>query len=115
MDWLSISGRVRLDNSNNDYTEKFSASTNTQLTEMSARGLYGITKSNDKQLYADFLLNINKQFGTTWNLQANIGASFTDMRSDAMKVRGPIADGSTEGEIVGMTNVFNIQNQSSHP
>lgn len=112
LDWLSISGRVRLDNSNNDYTEKFSASTNTQLTEMSARGLYGITKSNDKQLYADFLLNINKQFGTTWNLQANIGASFTDMRSDAMKVRGPIADGSTEGEIVGMTNVFNIQNLS---
>ena len=23
LDWLNISGRVRLDNSNNDYTEKF--------------------------------------------------------------------------------------------
>jgi hypothetical protein len=53
LDWLTVSGRVRLDNSNNDYTEKFYASTNTQLTESSSRGLYGITKTQDKQLYAD--------------------------------------------------------------
>ena len=32
LDWLNVSGRVRLDNSNNDYTEKAYASTNTQLT-----------------------------------------------------------------------------------
>ena len=50
LDWLTVSGRVRLDNSNNDYTEKFYASTNTQLTESSSRGLYGITKTQDKQL-----------------------------------------------------------------
>ena len=31
LDWLNVSGRVRLDNSNNDYTEKAYASTNTQL------------------------------------------------------------------------------------
>ncbi|WP_428978189.1 TonB-dependent receptor [Bacteroides caecigallinarum] len=112
LDWLSVSGRVRLDNSTNDYTEKFYASTNTQLTEMSTRGLYGIAKSNEKQLYADFLVNINKTFNDVWNLQANIGGSFTDMRYDYMKVRGPISDGSIEGEKVGMTNVFNIQNLS---
>lgn len=112
LDWLSVSGRVRLDNSTNDYTEKFYASTNTQLTEMSKRGLYGIAKSNEKQLYADFLVNINKTFNDVWNLQANIGGSFTDMRYDYMKVRGPISDGSIEGEKVGMTNVFNIQNLS---
>ena len=38
-DRLSVSGRVRLDNSNNDYTEKFYATTNTQLTALSNRGL----------------------------------------------------------------------------
>lgn len=54
LDWLNVSGRVRVDNSNNDYTEKFYASTNTQLTEKSSRGLYGIAKTQDKQLYADF-------------------------------------------------------------
>ncbi len=62
LDWLTVSGRVRLDNSNNDYTEKFYATTNTQLTEKSSRGLYGQSKSEDKQLYADFLININKTF-----------------------------------------------------
>lgn len=115
LDWLSVSGRVRLDNSNNDYTEKFYATTNGQLTGLSNRGLYGITKTQDKQLYADFLVNINKTFGEDWSLQANVGGSFTDMRSDAMTVRGPIADGSVtfEGEQVGLTNYFVIQNLSS--
>lgn len=115
LDWLSVSGRVRLDNSNNDYTEKFYATTNTQLTALSNRGLYGITKTQDKQLYADFLVNINKTFGESWSLQANVGGSFTDMRSDAMTVRGPIADGSKpfEGEQVGLTNYFAIQNLST--
>ena len=114
LDWLSVSGRVRLDNSNNDYTEKFYASTNTQLTEKSSRGLYGITRTNDKQLYADFLVNVNKMFGETISLQANVGGSFSDIRSDAMKVRGPIADGtdSFKGETVGLTNFFAIQNLS---
>lgn len=114
-DWLNVSGRVRLDNSNNDYTEKFYASTNTQLTEKSARGLYGITKTQDKQLYADFLVNINKNFGEDWALQANLGGSFSDIRSDGMKVRGPIADGSDsfKGEPAGLTNYFAIQNLSA--
>lgn len=115
LDWLSVSGRVRLDHSNNSYTEKFYASTNTQLTELSDRGLYGVTKTSDKQLYADFLVNINKNFGEDWSLQANIGASISDMRSDAMKVRGPIADGSETfgSEQVGLTNYFVIQNLSA--
>ena len=54
LDWLSVSGRVRLDNSFNDYTEKYYAGTNTQMTEASTRGLYTISKTTDKQLYADF-------------------------------------------------------------
>lgn len=116
LDWLSVSGRVRLDNANNDYTEKFYASTNTQLTEGSNNGLYGIKRTNDKQLYADFLVNINKMFGEDWSLQANIGGSFSDIRSDAMEVRGPIADGVDEfaGEAVGYPNFFAIQNLSAN-
>lgn len=115
LDWLSVSGRVRLDNSTNDYTEKFYASTNDQLTEGSSRGLYSITRTQDKQLYADFLVNINKTFGTDWSLSANIGASISDVREDAVQVRGPIADGTDKfsGEPVGLTNWFNIQNLSS--
>lgn len=114
-DWLNIAGRVRLDNTSTNYTEKFYATTNTQLTEKSSRGLYGQSKSEDKQLYADFLININKTFGEDWSLQANLGASFSDLRYDLMKVRGPIADGSDSftGEPVGLTNWFVIQNLSA--
>ena len=49
--------------------------TSTQRTESSSRGLYGITKTQDKQLYADFLVGINKYFGEDWSLQANVGGS----------------------------------------
>lgn len=108
LDWLSVSGRIRLDNSHNTYTEKMYASSNVQLTEGSSNGLYGITKTMDRQTYGDVLLNINKSFGEDWSLQANIGASFSDMKNDAMKVRGPIDDGDKPG----LANVFNIQNLS---
>ena len=48
-------------------------------------------------------------------MQSNIGGSFTDMRSDVMEIRGPIADGSAafEGETPGLANEFNIQNLSA--
>ncbi|MBD9136290.1 MAG: SusC/RagA family TonB-linked outer membrane protein, partial [Alistipes shahii] len=111
-DWLNVSGRIRVDNSHNTYTEKAYASTNTQLTELSENGLFGITKSMDRQVYGDALVNINKTFGDDWSLQANVGASFSDMKNDAMKIRGPISDGKS-GEKAGLANVFNIQNLSN--
>lgn len=66
-------------------------------------------------MYADFLVSINKYFGEDWSLQANVGGSFSDIRSDAMKTRGPIADGGDafSGEPVGLTNYFAIQNLSA--
>ena len=112
LDWLNVSGRLRIDNSNNDYTEKFYASTFTQLTEGSKNGLYGITKTKDKQVYGDVLVNINKTFGEDW-LQANAGASISDMRYDAMKVRGPIPDGEITDEKPLLANVFSVQNLSN--
>ena len=113
LDWLNVSGRLRIDNSNNDYTEKFYASTFTQLTEGSKNGLYGITKTKDKQVYGDVLVNINKTFGEDWSLQANAGASISDMRYDAMKGRGPIPDGEITDEKPLLANVFSVQNLSN--
>lgn len=112
-DWLNISGRVRMDQSVTSYTEKFYASTVPQLTEGSINGLYGVTESRDRQIYADFLVNINKRFGDDWSLQANIGTSISDMYNNAVKNRGPIADGLITEEKPGLANVFNIQNLSN--
>lgn len=100
LDWLTLSGRVRVDNSNNKYTEKFYATTNTQLTEKSENGLFGQEISEDKQIYADALLDINKTW-EDWSLHANIGASITDMRNDLTSNRGPIASDN-------IPNVFNL-------
>lgn len=113
LDWLSVSGRVRMDNSVTNFTEKFYASTFPQLTELSTNGLYGITTMKDRQIYADALVNINKRFGDDWTFQANIGASISDMSYDALKNRGPIADGVITEEKPGIANVFNVQNLSN--
>lgn len=101
LDWLSISGRIRIDNAVTDFTEKFYATSNSTLIEGSSNGLYGITKTEDRQTYGDVLLNINKMFGENWSLQANIGAVISDIRQDAFKNRGPIMES-------GIANLFNV-------
>lgn len=107
-DWMTLSGRVKVDNSENKFTEKFYATTNTQLTEYSHNGLYGQEESQDKQFYADVLLDINKIWNN-WSIHANVGASISDMRSDAFLLRGPIADGEVDPtESKNIPNVFNV-------
>ena len=115
LDWLNIAGRVRMDQTMTTYTEKFYATTVNQLTEGSENGLFGIEQSKDRQIYADFLVNINKRFNDDWTFQMNLGASISDMFYDAMKNRGPIADGKITDEKAGLANVFNIQNLSNSP
>ncbi len=101
LDWLSVSGRIRIDNSVDNYTEKFYATSNSTLIEGSSNGLYGITKTEDQQTYGDVLLNINKTFGEDWSLQANVGAIISDIRQDSFKNRGPIMES-------GIANLFNV-------
>lgn len=115
LDCLTLSGRVRLDNSYNDFTRRYYATTNDQLTAGSNRGFYGITKSSEKQIFADFLLSFNKTFGEDWSVQANFGGSISDMRYDADATDGPIADGSDKfaGVPAGLANFFAVQNLST--
>lgn len=101
LDWLSVSGRVRVDNSSTTFTDKMYASSNTTLTEGSTNGFYGIAKTNDRQTYADFMVNIQKNFGEEFSFMANIGTSFSDMQQDELENRGPISEN-------GIPNVFNV-------
>lgn len=99
--WLNIAGRIRIDNSVNDFTEKAYATTNTTLTDGSNNGLYEITNTHERQTYGDVMLNINKTFDNMISLQANIGGSFSDIRQNGLKNRGPIRHD-------GIPNVFNV-------
>ena len=114
LDCLTLSGRVRLDNTYADYTRKNYATTNGQLTGGSNRGSYEIRKSSDKQIFADFLLSFNKAFGEDWSVQANFGGSISDMRYDDDSTSGPIADGTEQfsGVPAGLANFFAVQNLS---
>lgn len=99
-DWLNLSGRIRIDNSNNTYEQKYYASTITTLTEGSTQGFYGIEKSDNSQTYADFLVNINKRLGD-FNIVANIGTSLSDNTYNVLGYNGPIQE-------KGIPNVFNV-------
>lgn len=111
LDWLTLSGRARIDNSNEKSTKKNYASTNTLLTEKSIFGLYGEGSIENKQIYADAMARVSKRFNEVWTVDAFVGASIQDNRTSIDNRFGPIRDGlegSGEGETALMSNVFNI-------
>ena len=89
-DWMNIAARIRVDNAENKYERKLYASSNTTLTEGSNTGFYEIVKTLDKQTYGDVMLNINKTFAEKLSLQANVGASLSDIQQDLFSNRGPL-------------------------
>lgn len=101
LDWLSISGRVRIDNSNNIYTQKLYASSESTITEGGKNGHYTEARSNDSQVYADAILNIDRTFGRDWSLKVNAGASINNIKTDTFTYGGPIQEN-------GLANVFNV-------
>lgn len=100
LDWMTLSGKVRVDNSSiNDESKNF-ATTNTQLTGGSESGSFSMGQFTDRQVYADALLNINKTW-EDWSVSAQLGASVTDNFYAGSNIGGPIA--STK-----LANKFNV-------
>lgn len=100
LDWLNISGRVRIDNSNSLYTQKLYASSNSTITDGGANGHYTEARGYDTQTYADVIASVNKTW-KDWSLNVNVGASINNVKSDEFSYRGPIQDN-------GLPNVFNV-------
>lgn len=100
-DFLNVSGRVRMDNSVNEYEEKLYASTNKTLTSGSDNGSYGTTITRNKQFYADVLVNFNKMFNDLFSVQANVGVSLSDLQEKGLSNNGPIRED-------GIPNLFNV-------
>lgn len=100
--WINIAGRVKVDNSDQDSFEKYYASTFTTFTEGSEKGFYGHAKQNNRSVYADAILSINKNFiDDRLNLTANIGTSLNDMQEDMFYIRGGLEQ---------VTNMFHVGN-----
>ena len=103
LDWLDVTGRVRIDNATNDYSDKRNASTDLYFTNSSIYGFYKYYKADDRQAYADVMANINKRFGDL-SLSANIGGSFTQTYYDERGFQGGLKD---------MSNVFSLYNMTT--
>ena len=99
--WLNLSGRVKIDNASNIYTQKLYATTEPTISEGGSNGHYTEARGEDAQIYADVIASINKTFGEDWSLNANVGASINNIKTNTMQYGGPIQEN-------GLANVFNV-------
>ena len=107
LDWLNVTGRVRLDNDYATAEEKLYASTTNFLVHWNDEwgpdnnGSYANNQTKDEQTYADIMLNMNKNFGTDFSLTANLGSSYNDRYSTGISVGGVL---------FRMPNLFSARN-----
>ena len=87
-DWMNVTGRVRVDNSEYRMTKKYYASTLT--TFAGVNGGYEDVTQHDRSFYGDLMLNIDKTFGDDWTLTANIGASINNQRFESQGGAGDL-------------------------
>ena len=97
--WMRATGRLRVDNSEDTYTRKISASSDKLFA--SDYGNYQKMRTQYKNFYADAILNIDKKFGI-WGVNANIGGSVTD------EIMGDVT--GFEGNLVTVPNLFTVEN-----
>ena len=104
LDWLNMTGRIRVDNSEDLYQRKISASSS--LLFASENGNYMKQRTQYKNTYGDAILNIDKRF-KNFGIVANLGGSFADA---VMDVTG------YEGHLLKVANLFTFANiDTTHP
>ena len=88
--WLYVIGRVRVDNSNIVYEEKYHATTIETLAGNN-KGMYGKTRTMDRSTYADVMASMNKNFlDGRLNVNAQLGASINDMLEESDHFEGSL-------------------------
>lgn len=96
--WMNIIGRLRVDNSDDTYTRKISASSSTLFS--SAYGNYMNMQTKHKNTYGDVMAQVKKRW-EDWSVLANVGASFSD---NVMERIG------YEGHLLTVPNLFTFSN-----
>lgn len=90
LDWLDVSGRIRIDNTDRSFTQKLYATSNPTLLEGSSYGHYTELSEKSRQTYGDAMVNINKTFGEKFSLSAHVGASLNDTKLQGLELNGPL-------------------------
>ncbi|WP_255490564.1 SusC/RagA family TonB-linked outer membrane protein [Dysgonomonas sp. 511] len=89
-DWLSVTGRARVDITAGDYSQKLYASTDTKFAA-SENGHYTFKEEKETQRYADIIGTINKRL-EDFSFFVNAGASTFDQKYSAAGARGPLRE-----------------------
>ncbi len=98
--WLSLTGRVKYDNSADRYEKKYNASTNTLFA--SKYGHYGLSTVNNRQLFAEAFATANTYFGQDkWSLTAILGTNYDQRDYD---------QNGFDGNLKGVANLFTLTN-----
>lgn len=85
--WISLTGRVKYDNSQNSYEQKLNAGTKSLFA--SDAGYYSLRNQNARQLYAEAFATINKYFGDEkWSISGVLGTNYDQRDTKADYVGG---------------------------
>lgn len=98
-DWLNVTARYHLDDTNSKFERKLYAST-VLLHAKSEKGGYEFSNYTEQQQYADVIANLNKSFGE-FSIAANVGYSYSDYRNEIRGEKGPL---------LGVANIFSANN-----
>jgi TonB-linked SusC/RagA family outer membrane protein len=80
--WLNIQARGNFDKSWDIFDQKMYAGTNS--VQAGPNGRYTYINTTNSQVYGDLILGANKKLSTNLNLQANLGASVTDTKTESL-------------------------------
>lgn len=98
-DWLNAAARFRMDDTHSLFERKIYATSDQKFAE-GKKGHYGYSNYEDRQEYADFIVNINKNI-KDFSLAANVGWSYSNYWAHERGYKGTLG---------GVTNDFNISN-----
>lgn len=101
-DYLSIQGRLSLDNTNDRFERKWHATT-FEAWAPKGNGRFRQERFDAKQFYGDLLVQFNKTWKETWEFNASLGTSF--MQSE---IQNSILDSDKEGLV--LPNIFLPEN-----
>lgn len=98
-DWLNLVARIRIDNSEDTYQRKISASSSTLFA--SEYGNYMNMQTKYRNIYGDVMAQINKRFNDDWAIVANAGASIDNPKKSMI---------GYEGHLLTVPNLFSFSN-----